>query len=75
MGRLKLSLKEGLTELGDCLDGMLEGEVGLEMSSRLLVWAEMSFITMIKISQMKQTVFCSGGKFICASVVIFSLIL
>lgn len=33
MGRLKLSLKEGLTEVGDCLGAMLEGEVGLEMTS------------------------------------------
>lgn len=41
MSRLKLSLKEGLTELGDCLDGMLEGEVGLEMTFWLLVWATM----------------------------------
>lgn len=37
MGRLKLSLKEGLTEVGDCLGVMLEGEVGLEMTSWFLV--------------------------------------
>lgn len=39
MGRLKLSLKEGLTEVGDCLGAMLEGEAGLEMTSWFLVWA------------------------------------
>lgn len=38
MGRLKLFLKEGLIEVGDCSVAMFEGEIGLEMIFWFLVW-------------------------------------
>ena len=68
--RLKLSLQEELSELGDYLDVVLERELWSGMTSRYLTWAtgwiEMLSIMMTK-TRMEQIWFCSQGKHIYSS--------